>query len=87
MTQLFQQLNQAVSQTAALPNSQPNLLKAFLQSSNPKDFLQGMVKSQPKLEPLWQALSNSKLSPKEFFYQYARNNNIDPDQFIQSLQR
>jgi len=46
-----------------------------------------MVKSQPKLEPLWQALSNSKLSPKEFFYQYARNNNIDPDQFIQSLQQ
>jgi hypothetical protein len=46
-----------------------------------------MVKSQPKLEPLWQALNNSKLSPKEFFYQYARNNNIDPDQFIQSLQQ
>ena len=60
-------------------------MQAFFQSSNPQEFLRKMIESNPKLQPLVQSMSNSNLSPKEFFYQFAQNKNIDPDQFIQNL--
>ena len=63
-----------------------NLLSQFLKSSNPKEAIQNMVMSNPKLHNVMQLFQNSNLTPKQFFYQYAQQNGVDPDQFINSLQ-
>lgn len=83
MSTLFQQLQSQMAQAAP----KQNLMQLFLQSSNQKDFLQNMVKSNPKLEPLWNMISQSNLSPKQLFYQYAQNNNVNPDEFLESLKK
>ena len=84
MTKLFQQLQQQPPTPQAATNP---MTQAFLQSSNPSGFLKNMVKSNPKLQPIWDALTKSNLTPKQFFYQYAQDHNIDPDQFLQSFRK
>ena len=54
-------------------------------ANNPKEAIQNMVMSNPKLQNVMQLFQNSNLSPKQFFYQYAEQNGVDPDQFINSL--
>jgi hypothetical protein len=53
--------------------------------SDPSSFIQNMVASNPQLQNVMQLFQSSKLSPKEFFYQYAKQNGVDPDQFLNSL--
>ena len=62
-----------------------NLLSNFLNSSNPEEALMALAKSNPKMQNVLQLFQNSNLTPKQFFYQYAQQNGIDPDQFINSI--
>ena len=62
-----------------------NLLQNFLNSSNPKEFLNNLISNNPNLKNVMNMLNTSGMSPKQFFYQYAQNNGIDPDQFLNSL--
>jgi hypothetical protein len=50
-------------------------------------MIQNMILSNPKLQSVMQLFQNSKLTPKQFFYQYAHQNGVDPDQFINSLKQ
>ena len=61
------------------------LLNQFLNNPNPKQFLQNMVMSNPKAQGLIQSLNSSNLTPKQFFYQYAQQQGIDPERFLSSL--
>ena len=96
MNSLYQQL-QPQAQAPQLNNNQKlftqqslpkknNLLSQFLKSSNPKQTIQNMVMNNPKMQNVLQLFQNSNLSPKQFFYQYAQQKGVDPDQFINSLQ-
>ena len=100
MNSLFQQLqaNQANPLSQSTPPTQSlqqnpklftqrNNLKQILNSSNPQEMIQNMISSNPKLQSVMQLFQNSKLTPKQFFYQYAQQNGIDPDQFINSLKQ
>ena len=65
--------------------SKSNLLKSIMNSDNPQELIQKMVASNPQMQNLMQLFQTSGLSPKQFFYQYAQQNGIDPDQFLKSL--
>ena len=67
------------------PLKKNNLLSQFLKSSNPKETIQNMVMSNPKMQNVMQLFQNSNLTPKQFFYQYAEQKGVDPEQFINSL--
>ena len=82
-TQLPQMINQKLSSSATKNNN--NLLKSLFNSSDPSSFIQNMIQSNPKLKNLIGALQGSGMSPKQFFYQYAQQNGVDPDQFLNSL--
>ena len=56
-----------------------------MNSNNPSELIQNMVQSSPKMQNAMQLLDSSGMTPKSFFYQYAQQNGIDPDQFINSL--
>ena len=99
MNQLFQQLQPQMQQAAgnqqSLNNSlkssiqatpqRNNLLSQFLKSSNPESFIQNMAMSNPKMQNVLQLFHNSNLTPKQFFYQYAQQQGINPDQFLNSF--
>ena len=43
-----------------------------------------MILNNPKLKPILQLYNSSGMTPKQFFYQYAQQKGIDPDQFLNS---
>ena len=51
---------------------------------DPSALIQGLMANNPKLKGLVNLMSNSGMTPKQFFYQYAQQNGIDPDQFLNS---
>ena len=73
----------ALNQGSSL--SKNDLFKKFLNSSNPKELLNSLISQNPQLQNLMQAMNSSKMTPKQFFYSYAKQNGIDPDQFLSSL--
>ena len=78
------QSNSLKSSTQALPQRN-NLLSQFLNSSSPESFIQNMAKNNPQLQNVLQLFNNSNLTPKQFFYQYAQQQGIDPNQFLNSF--
>ena len=44
-----------------------------------------MISSNPKLQSVMQLMNSSGMTPKQFFYDYAQQNGINPDDFINSL--
>ena len=65
--------------------SRNDLFKNFLNSSNPKELLNSLISQNPQLQNLMQAMNSSRMTPKQFFYSYAKQKGIDPDQFLSSL--
>lgn len=84
MNSLFQQLSKSQPPSPKLPSSTINNLKSLF-NSNPQSFIQNMIAKNPQLKNTMDMLNASKMSPKDFFYQYAKQNGVDPDQFIDSL--
>ena len=92
MNSLYNQLRRGQSQdlqatppqtNQKLPSS--NSLKALMNSSDPQSFIQNMIKNNPQAQNLMQVFNSSGLTPKQFFYNYARQKGIDPEQFLQNL--
>jgi len=44
-----------------------------------------MIANNPKARNLIQLFNNSRMSPKDFFFYYAQQNGVDPNQFLNSL--
>ena len=62
-----------------------NLISNLIKSGgNPNSLLQTLLQSNPKLQNIINMMSNSGMTPKQFFYNYAQQNGIDPDQFLNS---
>ena len=74
-----------VNQKGSLPSSNNDLLKSIFNSSNPKELLNSLISSNPQAKNVMNLLQSSGMTPKQFFYNYAQQNGIDPDQFINSL--
>ncbi len=96
MNSLFQQLRGPAqgsqtqlpqNQKLPLSGQQINNLKNLLNSQNPQTLIQSMIQSNPKLNNVLQLFKSSGMSPKQFFYNYAQQNGIDPDQLINTLQQ
>lgn len=56
-----------------------------MKSSNPMEAIQNMASQNPKLQNALSMLNSSGMTPKQFFYQYANSQGVNPDQFINSL--
>ena len=87
MNDLFRQLNQQSNPNLGLFQSvqQNNLFKDFLNSSNPSEFLKSIISKNPQLQNVVNLMQTSGMSPKQFFYNYATQKGIDPDQFLNNL--
>lgn len=82
------QLNSMMQQNnQRLPILKNNLksISSLLKSSNPQELIQSMVQNNPQMQSLLQNFQQSNLTPKQFFYQYAQNMGIDPNEFLNSI--
>ena len=82
MNNLYQQLNRLQQNQASLPSRNNDLLKKILNSSNPNELLNNMISSNPKLQSVMQLMNSSGMTPKQFFYTYAQQQGINPDEFL-----
>ena len=64
-----------------------NLFQKFMSSSNPEQIIQNMIMKNPQLNNVMSLMRVSSMTPKQFFYYYAQQNGVDPDQFINSMQQ
>ena len=62
------------------------MIQQLASSKNPMQMLQNMAAQTPQGQAIMQAYQTSGMSPKEFFYKYAQQKGIDPNQFLNSLQ-
>ena len=51
---------------------------------DPSSLIQNMMMNNPKLKSIMDLMSSSGMTPKQFFYKYAQDNGINPDQFLNS---
>ena len=80
MNKLFQQLMQNNQESSPSRNNQ--FLKTLLSSSNPQELLNNIISSNPKMQSVMQLMESSGMTPKEFFYNYAQQQGINPDEFL-----
>ena len=66
----------------SLPSKNNNLFKQILNSSNPNELLNSMISQNPKLQSVMQLMRSSGMTPKQFFYDYAQQQGINPDEFL-----
>ena len=69
----------------SLPSRNNDLLKTILNSSNPKELLNSLISNNPQMKNLVQAMQSSGMTPKDYFYTFAKQKGVDPDQLLSSL--
>ena len=84
---MFQQLTQSQVNQGSLPSLRNNgeLFKKLLSSSNPNELVNSLVSNNPQMQQVMQLMQSSGMTPKQFFYNYAQKNGINPDEFLNSL--
>ena len=85
MNQLYQQMmgNQS------LPNNLQqikNMMNMFKGAKNPQQMLTNMANQNPQMKQIIDMVNNSNKSPKDLFYDMAKQKGVDPNQIISMLQ-
>ena len=83
---MYQQL-QGYQQPQSQVPPQNSLIQELEKSNNPMQMIQNLAARTPQGNALIQALQTSGMTPKEFFYKYAQQQGVDPNQFLNSLRR
>lgn len=85
MNNLYQQL----TQNQPLPNNLQQIKQManlFKNAKNPQQLISNMVNQNPQMRQMMNTLQNSGKSPKDLFYEMAKQKGIDPNQIINMLQ-
>lgn len=78
MNQLFQQLN---SNTNPLVNA----FKMMKGARNPQQLLNNMMQSNPQMKQTMDMIKSSGKSPKDLFYEMAKQKGVNPDSILSQL--
>ena len=79
MNSLYQQLNQSQN------NNIGNTFRMLKNSNNPMQLLQNMARSNPQVQSVMNMIQTSGKSPKDLFYEIARQRGVDPNQILNML--
>lgn len=75
-------MNQSQLNLESSPSRNNEFLKSFLSSSNPEELINNLISSNPKLQSVMQLMRSSGMTPKQFFYNFAQQQGINPDEFL-----
>ena len=82
MNELYQQLQ---PQQLQMNSQQNELIQALKNSSNPESFVRNLILTNPQAKTIYNKYQQSGVTPKQFFYQYAQQNGLNPNQVLNSL--
>ena len=82
MNSLFQQLNPNGSFSQ---NPIVQLFKMAQKSNNPQQFITELAKNNSKTKQMLELIDSSGKSPKDLFYQMAKQKGVDPNQILNML--
>ena len=54
-------------------------------ANNPQQMIQGMIKNDPRMNAVFQQVQQSGMSMKDFTMQYAKQNGIDMQPFLNMM--
>ena len=63
-------------------NNIQQLINIMKSSSNPQAMIQKMISTNPKMQSIINMMQQSGQTPKQFFYQYAQQIGVDPNQVL-----
>ena len=72
---LYQQLNN-------IDNPLVSAFKMMRSSRNPQQMLMNMAQQNPQVKQAFNMISNSGKSPKDLFYELAKQKGVDPNQIL-----
>lgn len=76
MNQLFQQLNS---------NPLVRAFKMMKGAKNPQQMFNNMLQNNPQAKQAMDLLKSSGKSPKDFFYEAAKQQGVDPDSILKQF--
>ena len=84
MNSLYQQLQGASS----IPNLNKikQMMNLFKGANNPQQLLANMLSQSPQMRDVVQLVNNSGKTPKDVFYELARQKGVDPNEILRQLQ-
>lgn len=77
MNSLYQQLNPT--------NNVGNIFRTLKNSNNPMQLLQNMTRNNPQMQSVMNMIQASGKSPKDLFYEVAKQKGVDPNQILNML--
>lgn len=89
MNKLYSDLhggNQTQETVAPMPPKIKNLINSVKFASNPNQAIADMINSNPQMVKVFDLLKNSGKSPKELFYELAKQKGVDPNKILKQLQ-
>ena len=81
MNSLYQQM-----MANQMPNNMQQLVNLFKNARNPQQLIANMVNQNPQAKQILNLLQTSGKSPKDLFYEMAKQKGVDPNQIINMLQ-
>lgn len=63
------------------------ILQMMMQGGNPQAFMQNILKQNPQMNAIFNQQKNSGLSMEQYARQYAKQNNIDINQYINNMKQ
>lgn len=84
MNSLYQQLQGASSMPNL--NNLKQMMGLFKGANNPQQLLANLVNQNPQMRQVIQLVNSSGKSPKDLFYQLAKQRGVDPNEILKQLQ-
>ena len=77
---LYQQLNPAQNNSHLI-----NAFKMMRNSKNPQQLLNNMLQQNPQMKQTLDMINSSGKSPKDLFYELAKQKGVDPNSILSML--
>ena len=62
------------------------MMNMFRGSNNPQQLLMNLANQNPQMKQVMTMVQNSGKSPKDLFYELARQKGVNPDEILKQLQ-
>ena len=88
MNKLYQQM--MGNQSPSLPNNNiaqiKQMMNLFRGANNPQQLLMNLTNQNPQMRQVMNMIQTSGKSPKDLFYELAKQKGVNPDEILKQLQ-
>ena len=79
------QTQQALQNLSSSVKPIKQMMNTVRMAQNPQLFLQNMINQNPQMQNVMRLVNSSNKSPKDLFYEMAKQQGVDPEQVLNML--